>query len=68
MDASTSLLLTPKQFNTVDQSQFEFELDRRSASIGPTLSYAGSVSTLMARPEFLQYPAYHRPIWPTPLA
>ena len=38
-----------------------------AASTGPILSYAGSVSTLMARPEFLQYPAYHRPILPTPL-
>ena len=26
--------------------------------------YADLVSTLMARPDFLQYPAYHRPILP----
>ena len=32
------------------------------------ISYAGSVSTLLARPDFLQFPAYHRPILPTPLA
>ena len=40
-----------------------------AASTGrrPTLSHAGSVSTLLARPDFLQYPAYHRPILPTPL-
>ena len=31
------------------------------------VSHAGVVSTLMARPDFLQYPAYHRPILPTPL-
>ena len=30
---------------------------------GPTLSYAGSVSTLTARPDFLQKSAYHRPIY-----
>ena len=60
---------------TVDQDQFEFERNRRvcrplscAASTGPTLSYAGSVSTLMARPDFLQYPPNHRPILPTPLA
>ena len=23
--------------------------------------------TLIARPDFLQYPAYYEPIWPTPL-
>ena len=39
-----------------------------AASTGPTLSYAGLFSTLMARSEFLQYLAYHRPILPTPLA
>ena len=37
-----------------------------AASTGPILSYAGSVSTLMARPDFLQYPAYHGLILPTP--
>ena len=59
---------------TVDQGQFEFEPNRPlclplscAASNGLTLSYAGSVSTLMAQPDFLQYPAYHRPILPTPL-
>ena len=35
-----------------------------AASTGPTLL----VSTLMARPDFLQYPAYHRPVLSTPLA
>ena len=30
----------------------------------PGLSFASSVSTLMARPDFLQYLAYHRHIWP----
>ena len=60
--------------HTVDQGQFEFEPNRPlcrpllcAASTGPTLSYAGSISTLMARPDFLQYPAYQRPILPTPL-
>ena len=50
---------------TVDQGQFEFEPNRPlcrplkcAASTGPTLFYAGSVSTLMARPNLLQYPAY----------
>ena len=76
-------LLTPVHSNyrvifnqlTVDQGLFEFQPNRPlcrplscAASTGPTLSYAGSVSTLMARPDFLQYPAYHRPILPTPLA
>ena len=59
---------------TVDQGQIEFEPNRPvcwplscAASTGPILSYAGSVSTLMARPDFLQFPAYHRAILPTPL-
>ena len=39
-----------------------------TASTGPTLFYVSSVSTLMARPDFLQYPANHRPVWPIPLA
>ena len=38
-------------------------LCRIRSSTGPTLSYAGSDLTLMARPDFLQYPAYYRPIW-----
>ena len=61
--------------HTVDWGQFEFEPNRPlcrpllcAASTGPTLSYAGSVSTLMARPDFLQYPANYRPILSTPLA
>ena len=39
-----------------------------AASTGPTLSYAGSVLTLKARPDFLQYPALDRLMLPTPLA
>ena len=70
------IALTPTLLNhTVDWGQFEFKPDwplyqplRRAASTGPTLSYAGSVSTVMARPDFVQYPAYHMPILPIPLA
>ena len=44
------------------RGQFEFEMDRplvpALVTRGPTLSFAGSVSTLMARPDFLQYLAY----------
>ena len=40
----------------------------RAGNTGSTLTNAGWVSTLMARPDFLQFPAYRRPIWPTPLA
>ena len=34
------------------------------ARTGLTQSYAGSVSTLMARPDFLQKPAYHMSVLP----
>ena len=49
----------------VDLGLFEFEPERPFVPALVMYSKyrpAGSVSTLMGRPDFLQYPAYHRPI------
>ena len=52
-------------FFQICQSQMGFKKELYGplpASTVPTLSYDSSILTLMARQDFLQYPAYHRPI------
>ena len=64
--------------DTVNWGQLEFEpdpinwpLEQALVTRGkyrPDPILAGSISTFMARPDFVQYTAFYRHIWPTPLA